>query len=155
MSCINYSGPKNTYGYGIIYAYSRGKSFHILAHRQAWEEQHGPIPKGMCVCHKCDNRACINVDHLFLGTHADNMRDKTEKGRQSRGERHSLAVQKGAPRGSDVHSARLTEKDVLEIYRSDRTERELAQAFGVSQVAIHYIKTGRTWKHVTQIKIKE
>lgn len=53
----------------------------VLEHRHAWELAYGPIPKGMVICHTCDNTRCVNISHLFMGTQADNMRDMREKGR--------------------------------------------------------------------------
>ncbi len=64
-------------GYGNIKILGEKK----LVHRVYWEIINGCIPKDMCVCHHCDNPPCINPEHLFLGTHTDNMRDKTNKGR--------------------------------------------------------------------------
>jgi hypothetical protein len=65
-------------GYGWFYSTSRG----IGAHRYSWQLHSGPIPRGMCVCHACDNPRCIRPSHLFLGTRADNNRDRDAKGRQ-------------------------------------------------------------------------
>lgn len=74
--CINWNGiKKNTAGY-VEYD---GKS--IRSHRAAWMLKNGAIPNQLCVCHKCDNPSCVNIDHLFLGYHATNMRDMMEKGR--------------------------------------------------------------------------
>jgi HNH endonuclease len=66
---------RNTNGYGHV----RWDGRLWLAHRAAWAARHGPIPKGFCVCHRCNVRPCVNPDHLFLGTHKDNMTDKATK----------------------------------------------------------------------------
>ena len=70
-------------GYGDVF---RNKK-HILAHRWEYMQHYGAIPEGMHVLHKCDNPSCINIDHLFLGTHADNMQDKISKGRDQNASR--------------------------------------------------------------------
>ncbi len=114
----------------------------IDAHRFSYELVHGPIPPAprTCVphvCHRCDNPPCVNPDHLFIGTAADNMRDKTAKGR--------------APSGSDNAAAKLAECDVVEILRLTTTGmrwEDIARRFNVTSGAVQAIVTGKTWHHV-------
>lgn len=75
--CIEWVGAGNGKGYGMLWDGSRAR----LAHRIAYEIANGQIPDGMCILHRCDNRSCVNPEHLFLGTISDNNRDMTEKGR--------------------------------------------------------------------------
>lgn len=107
------------------------------SHRVSWFIAFGTIPENYCVCHKCDNRKCVNPHHLFLGTYDDNNKDRAEKGRSAVGE--------NAP------TAKLTEADVLEIRKmisEGITQREIARMFNVAHVAIGNISRGQTWKHL-------
>lgn len=131
--CILWTGAKAYFGYGVLNWNGKVR----LMHRLAWELANGPIPNGMSVCHRCDVTGCINPDHLFIGTFADNMADKVAKSRQ------------GAPRGEASHFARLTATQVLEIRASTGRHREIAGCFGVSHTAVGNIKRGKTWRAVT------
>ena len=95
--------------------------------------------KTVCVCHKCDNSKCCNPEHLFAGSQQDNVQDAINKNRQVipivRGEVHGLH--------------KLTEEEVLEIYKMPGTSRDIATQFGVSHTAIVHIKTGETWAWLT------
>jgi DNA-binding XRE family transcriptional regulator len=117
-------------GYGHITIKGRG----YYAHRASYEKYVGPIPTGMSVLHKCDVPSCVNPAHLFLGTHADNMRDKTAKSRQSRGEAHKLA--------------KLSEEKVSEIRASNLSRQQLAAKYGVREQTIIQVLNRITWKHV-------
>lgn len=135
VSCWIWTGATLD-GYGSLGI--NGK--HIKAHRFAYEQYYGPIPKGMLCCHRCDNRACVNPVHLFLGHPKDNSRDMVNKGRSLRGERQ--------PR------AKLTEQEVTFVkahfipYNSAFGVTALATKFQVSQSTIRSALKGRSWKHV-------
>ena len=75
--CIETTARRGAGGYGRLWF--EGRMW--MAHRLAWTQAHGPIPRGLFVLHSCDNPPCINPDHLFLGTQLDNMRDAAQKGR--------------------------------------------------------------------------
>lgn len=91
--CWLWDGHVDRMGYAVLSIRSR----FINGHRVMWEWRNGPIPKGMHVCHKCDVPSCINPDHLFLGTHADNMADKMRKGRARNG---AIAARERAERAT-------------------------------------------------------
>lgn len=121
------------HGYGW-FSVSRLKAKN--AHRVSYELYVGKIPSGMFVCHKCDNRKCVNPAHLFLGTNADNMHDMAVKGRANRptGERH--------PR------ARLNEEMVKEIRLGFSSTKDLAKRFGVALITVQKAKAGTNWSHL-------
>jgi transcriptional regulator with XRE-family HTH domain len=107
------------------------------AHRVSYTLALGPIPDGLLVCHKCDVRRCVRPDHFFLGTDADNARDKVEKGRQQRGEA--------------VHLAKLTEADVVKargMVAAGMSRTDVAGLLGVSREAVTFAVAGKHWKHV-------
>jgi hypothetical protein len=107
-----------------------------LAHRVSWQIYKGKIPNGMCVLHSCDTALCVNPDHLFLGTQAENLEDcrRKKRAKPRRGEHHP--------------HARLTDEAVREIRASPLGARRLARKFGVYPSTIWYVKTQRRWRHV-------
>ena len=134
--CVPWAHARNSAGYGAVRIGGRT----VLAHRVAYEKTHGPIPDGMCVCHRCDNPPCVNIGHLFLGTHSDNAKDMVGKGRWR------------GPVGEQHRCARLSEKTVQEIrarysaWNRKCSLRKLAVEFGVDHKTIFRVVSGRGWR---------
>lgn len=80
-SCLEWQGSRLPKQYGVISVKEDDRIVRRYTHRVMWKESRGPIPDGMCILHRCDNPPCINIDHLFLGSVQDNIRDMWSKGR--------------------------------------------------------------------------
>lgn len=126
-------------GYGLIRVGSiiDGTRRHVYAHRLSYEMHHDVyIPKGMFVLHRCDSPSCVRPEHLFLGSHKENMIDMRNKGRSGLGEKNSMA--------------KLTLQQVLAIKTRlsfGCTQRKLAKEYGVTFQAINLIAVGKNWAH--------
>jgi hypothetical protein len=134
--CWIWQAQLNNKGYGCFTYYSqkrKRRSSSMYAHRLAWILTNGPIPKGQNVLHKCDTPACVNPDHLFLGTQRDNVRDCISKGRFN-------------PYGG--LRSNLTHDDVRAIRADPRKHHIIAADYGLLRNAVWNIKHRRSWKHV-------
>lgn len=141
--CWEWTGALTRGGYGRFrgsrHQYARTDWF---AHRYGWVQWFGEIPRGLLVCHKCDNRKCVRPSHLFLGTYKDNTQDMMAKGRLVVGRRYP---------GSQHCRAKLNEAQVVEIRRrraAGESGVALGREYGVAPTQIYYIMKGKTWKHV-------
>ena len=134
--CWEWRGGKwsNNSGYGRVKIGPKYRS----AHRLAYALASGAFPSDLCVCHRCDNRICVNPSHLFLGTHQDNHNDMDAKGRRrpASGERCALS--------------KLSEVDVrfMRANQGALSVREMAEMFRVTSSCIGAILSGKTWRHV-------
>lgn len=131
--CFMWTGAILKSGYGSVRV--AGKS--IRAHRAMWEAVNGFIPDGHVVRHKCDTPACVNPDHLELGTQVDNVADSVKRGRVAR--------------GSLLPHSKLSILDVAIIkakLADGETPAALAREFGVTRTSIVDIRSGRNWRHL-------
>ena len=131
-ACWTWDGRKSWHGYGLFYIQVRNPRIEVMAHRLAWElANNRKIPAGMLICHHCDNPACVNPAHLFLGTHADNTADMLAKGRHRA-----------------IARSKLTPTQVIAIRNDPRRQTVIAKEYGVDNTTIRAIITGKSWKHL-------
>jgi len=135
-NCWLWMGYRNKAGYGRMRAFGNLE----LCSRVSWHMHNGQIPGGLCVLHKCDSPPCVNPDHLFLGSYADNAKDRCAKGRSAQ----------NAPTGESSKFAKLTEQDVLSIRDAYPrfTQQELANRFNVSRGNISCVVLRKSWRHL-------
>lgn len=135
-SCWNWNGDRYDSGYGRLRDRNKRQ---VRAHRFFYEQVYGVIPEGLCALHKCDNRACVNPDHIFVGTKKDNMQDCLKK------KRHKYIAHHGEDNGmSKLSKEKVTKIRELwakgGIYQSD-----IAKKFGVTQQVISKVVNYKTW----------
>jgi hypothetical protein len=129
--CWLWQGSRNNKGYGKL---SHGGE--TYAHRHSFSLAKGPIPEGMEVCHRCDTPACVNPDHLFLGTHIENMRDSVRKGRARQWRASGFASSR----------AKLTPEQVEHIRTSTELGYVIAERLGVNKLTVYRCRNGETYK---------
>ena len=147
--CWNWKAKSKIKGYGVI---GRGGRLapKVLAHRLSWELANGPVPEnkdehhGNVIMHKCDNRLCVNPNHLTLGTQAENVRDMLTKGRGVN----------NPPIGSKHHATTINEGEAAKLYTMNGPYKAIAQEIGCSLHVVKDIKRGKTWSHVTNDLIR-
>lgn len=142
-SKVDRSGSCWVWTAGLRDGYGRFRN--VGAHRFSYELAFGPIPDGLFVCHKCDNRRCVRPEHLFAGTHSDNMRDMYAKGRSV----PPLVARPELRRHGELNAAaKLTDEAVRiirESYNGGETQASLAERFGVDRTTIGLIVRGSRW----------
>jgi hypothetical protein len=133
-SCWGINKKPERSGYKRFGVINKGVKIRYLAHRLSYALARGPIPKGMYVCHACDNRWCVRPDHLFLGYPSDNTNDMILKGRK--------------PTGNEVFGSKLTPVTAKEVYFSTLSLSETAKMYGVSKKLVLNIKNGSAWRGI-------
>ena len=128
--CWNFMGHLQN-GYGTIKVGGKFGSPHQV-HREMYKIYKSDIPKGLFVCHKCDNPKCCNPEHLFLGTHKDNMKDMVEKGRRNN------------PYGEKAYYHKLTNKEVEDIRKDTRIILLIAKDYNTTKSNVSMIKNFKT-----------
>ena len=147
--CWEWTGARNK-GRGGVAAYgvmsARDTVGERLAHRVSWVLENGPT--SLCVLHRCDNRACVRPEHLFVGTYSDNNRDMVAK------KRHGSMVTEGFNAGQASPNAKITGPQACEIvarHAAGESQTSIGTAYGITQSAVWRIVRGKNWAHTTGV----
>lgn len=132
--CWYWTGTLATNQIGILTPRFLFKGRNSTAYRVSFELFKGGIPAGLFVCHHCDNRLCVNPDHLFIGTNRDNLDDMLRKGRSKKGERCGMS--------------KLTDEQVIEIRSLQLSTRAIGRKYNIHQTTVCSILSRETWKHI-------
>lgn len=138
--CWEFQGCKSKLGYGKIGINNHGKTINIPAHQFAWQYPNYIIPKGMEICHSCDNPSCCNPKHLFLATHFENMQDRDNKGRKNQ----KRGIENGAPKLTDDKVRYIRQR----YAQDDISIPKLANEMHIGKTTVWNILHYRKWKHV-------
>jgi hypothetical protein len=139
--CWGWTGLSLSHGYGQMLFHNKM----WRAHRIAWVLTNGPIPRGLCICHHCDNPICTNPSHLFIATQLDNIHDMRQKGR---------GTKPPNGRGALNNNTKFSDNDVMMIrarYSAGQGYRTIAKDYNVSHTAIRDIVKRKTWSHIPLI----
>lgn len=131
---INNSHSKDLHGYPHIWRNGKGYNMHIFIYIEAF----GKIDKGLVVRHKCDNKKCINLNHLELGTSKDNSNDCKIRGRLN------------TPRGEIRKDCKITDKEVIEIINSKEYQYKIAKKYNISQSEVSRIKSKKKRRYINE-----
>jgi hypothetical protein len=163
--CFLWHGTRQRGGYGFF----KALGVYARAHRFSYERANGKIPDGFVVCHRCDTPECVNPDHLWIGTSAENTRDRDRKGRTARGDRsgpriHRERMARGDQNGSRLHPERLNPRrgeehphakindqivrDIRSRCAIGESHQSVANSYGISQASVTRVVNLKTWKHV-------
>ena len=141
--CLIWTGYVDKDGYAIAHFSDGKKKQNFKVHRLVFEQAHGKVEDGMLVCHRCDVRPCVNIDHLFAGTHADNVADMWSKNRWKSGPQDN--------NGERNPNSKLSTDDVQQIRKMrliGYKTKALSKLFGVNRTQIQRICSGKAWREI-------